>query len=499
MFAFASTSRSSMLRRPPLFLKFRSGINYITFTVAFGLMVDLATYGLIIPVLPFRLRSLGYHNVSERSSYLVAAYAAGLIISSVPIGILGEMVKSRKLPLLFCLLFLVGSLLLFWLCKSFSVLVVSRILQGFSGTGLWTLGLALICDTVPEDRLGVIMGYVMIGWSIGSVLGPLAGGTLYASLGYHSIFIFAITITGIDFLLRLFVLDKQAIGNCGFPQLAASEKKDSSGCTTDLTQSNQVKPLTELPMIVPTLTPPPKQEESVSETSTNQATGSLPLHNPKQHQAKTTKALLSLIQSARCWTLFMIIFVMGFAFGGLLDAGMTLLVHSRYGLSSKGASLVFIGAIIPSFASSPLAGHFADRYGAKWPVLVCLVLGTPFFALLALHGRLYTFILWISLAGLFVMGIATPIMEDLSQVVKITPGLGYAHVYGIFNMFYSIGALVGPMCVGTLLEHYGVQKGWRISCLLCTGLCSACIFPAWLLLPEKKQTDSSRGLEASNA
>jgi hypothetical protein len=30
-----------------------------------------------------------------------------------------------------------------------------------SGTAIWTLGLALICDVVPEARIGVIMGYVM--------------------------------------------------------------------------------------------------------------------------------------------------------------------------------------------------------------------------------------------------------------------------------------------------------------------------------------------------
>ncbi|KAI9609825.1 hypothetical protein KEM48_002690 [Puccinia striiformis f. sp. tritici PST-130] len=105
-----------------------------------------------------------------------------------------------------------------------------------------------------------------------------------------------------------------------------------------------------------------------------------------------SRALLSLFSSSRCWTLFSIIFVLGmrrvhrlyppslndvefsftlrcdvlgFCFGGLLDSGMTLLVHARYGLNSRGAALVFIGAVVPSFASSPLAGHFADKYGAS--------------------------------------------------------------------------------------------------------------------------------------
>jgi hypothetical protein len=29
--------------------------------------------------------------------------------------------------------------------------------RGISGTGIWTLGLALITDSVPEERIGIVM------------------------------------------------------------------------------------------------------------------------------------------------------------------------------------------------------------------------------------------------------------------------------------------------------------------------------------------------------
>ncbi|OAV98183.1 hypothetical protein PTTG_25690 [Puccinia triticina 1-1 BBBD Race 1] len=410
--------------------RFAGGVPYITFTISFGLLVDMAAYGLMVPVLPFRLESIGYHNIPAKSSYLIAAFALGLIVSSVPIGIFGEVVKARKTPLLFCLVFLAASLILFWLSSSFVVLIIARLLQGVSGTGIWTLGLALICDVVPEDRIGVIMGYVMIGWSIGAVGGPLAGGLLYDSLGYHSVFIFALILTGLDFILRLMVQDNQPL------------KTSTTPCSP----------------------------------------------NPRiylRRRPRASRALLSLFSSSRCWTLFSIIFVLGFCFGGLLDSGMTLLVHARYGLNARGAALVFIGAVVPSFASSPLAGHFADKYGARWPVVICLILGTPFFGLISMEGSLSTFVVWIALTGLFIMGIAAPIMQDLAEVVKVTPGLGYAHVYGIFNMIYSTGSLVGPLCVGGILEKTGVERGWKIVSLICTGLCAASILPAWLFIGNK--------------
>ncbi|KNZ52180.1 hypothetical protein VP01_365g4 [Puccinia sorghi] len=432
-----------------------SGLPYIVFSVSFGLMVDMATYGMMVPVLPFRLEATGYKNIPATSSYLIAAFALGLIVSSIPIGIFGVMVKARKLPLLAALGFL--------------VLIVARILQGFSGTAIWTLGLALICDVVKEERIGVIMGYVMIGWSIGTVGGPLAGGLLYDKLGYNAVFVFALIIStsnqlhytlqstrillappfstqaAIDFLLRSLVQDKKCIRNREVTLQEKAELNDKEASST------------------------PVDSQSPS----------------------AARALLSLLTSPRVWTICIITFVLGFAFGGLLDTGLTMVVKERYGLSSRGAGLIFIAAVVPSFFSSPFAGFYADKYGAKWPIIVCLVLGTPFFGLLSMNGSLAALIAWITFTGMFTMATAAPIMQDLAIVVKITPGLGFAHVYGIFNMVYSTGAMVGPLCVGRLLQSTGIQNGWQIMSLIVTGLCAACIIPAYLFIGSKNTSQSS--------
>ncbi|KAH9466482.1 hypothetical protein KEM48_001148 [Puccinia striiformis f. sp. tritici PST-130] len=425
-----------------------SSIPYIAFSVSFGLMVDMATYGIMVPVLPFRLESTGYKDVAATSSYLIAAFAFGLIISSIPIGIFGEVVKSRKAPLLASLGFLTASLIMFWQSSTFAVLMVARIVQGFSGTAIWTLGLALICDVVPEARIGSVMGYVMIGWSIGTVGGPLAGGLLYDSLGYNSIFIFALVMTAIDFFLRSLVQDKKCIRN------------------RQVTVENEVE----------------LSEKSVSSTLVPKS--SEQSEAPKKPSA--ARALLSLLTNSRIWTICAITFVLGFAFGGLLDTGMTMLVKERYGLSSRGAALIFIAAVVPSFFSSPLAGHYSDKYGAKWPIVVCLILGTPFFGLLSMKGSLAAMIVYITFTGIFIMAMAAPLMQDLAEVVFVTPGLGFSHVYGVFNMVYSTGAMVGPLCVGALLDHSGMESGWEIFSLVITGLFALCVIPAWFFLGGKK-------------
>ncbi|KAI9601446.1 hypothetical protein H4Q26_001264 [Puccinia striiformis f. sp. tritici PST-130] len=399
-----------------------SSIPYIAFSVSFGLMVDMATYGIMVPV----SLSIGIHRLQKRPghiflssgefsdqlSWLIAAFAFGLIISSIPIGIFGEVVKSRKAPLLASLGFLTASLIMFWQSSTFAVLMVARIVQGFSGTAIWTLGLALICDVVPEARIGLVVDWNRwrtFGWWF----------TIrFVGLQLH--LHFALVMTAIDFFLRSLVQDKKCIRN------------------RQLTAENEVE-LSEKSVSSTLVSKPSEQPEA-----------------PKKPSA--ARALLSLLTNSRIWTICAITFVLGFAFGGLLDTGMTI----------------------------PLAGHYSDKYGAKWPIVVCLILGTPFFGLLSMKGSLAAMIVYITFTGIFIMAMAAPLMQDLAEVVFVTPGLGFSHVYGVFNMVYSTGAMVGPLCVGALLDHSGMESGWEIFSLVITGLFALCVIPAWFFLGGKK-------------
>lgn len=64
----------------------------------------------------------------------------------------------------------------------------------------------------------------------------------------------------------------------------------------------------------------------------------------------------------------------------------------------------------------------------------------------------------------------TPILLDLSLVVSLTPGLGAAHVYGIFNLAYSIGAFIGPIIAGQLIQTLQIRRGWVAICIISSGL-----------------------------
>lgn len=117
---------------PPYLLRYRSSTTFIAMTVALGVLVDLAGYGIVVPVIPFRLQAvsapllmlhsqpstdnylcscllqLGYDNIGAKVGWLVSAYAGGLIVSSPPIAYLGERIKGRRGPLIFGLMFMAG-------------------------------------------------------------------------------------------------------------------------------------------------------------------------------------------------------------------------------------------------------------------------------------------------------------------------------------------------------------------------------------------------------
>jgi predicted MFS family arabinose efflux permease len=80
---------------------------------------------------------------------------------------------------------LAGATLMLCLGQSVGVLVAARVLQGFSATVVWVVGLTLLVDTVGPDQVGAAMGTAMLGTSLSFLVGPLLGGVVYEQAGYY--------------------------------------------------------------------------------------------------------------------------------------------------------------------------------------------------------------------------------------------------------------------------------------------------------------------------
>lgn len=90
--------------------------------------------------------------------------------------VVGDMTSSRRVPFLIGLAGLLSSVLSFWLARSFVVLFIARLLQGFSAVVVWVCGLAIIADTFEKEKLGSAMSYITLADVLGKVISPTVGG-----------------------------------------------------------------------------------------------------------------------------------------------------------------------------------------------------------------------------------------------------------------------------------------------------------------------------------
>jgi len=154
---------SSSAPSPQRGLHWRSSSAFILATVTVGLFTDLFLYGLVVPVLPFLLSSrlhIPEPEIQAHVSGLLAAYAGASVVFSVPAGVISDRVRTRRTPFLAGLGALLASTVLLAVGQSVAVLVLARVLQGTSAAVVWTVGLALVRDTVGTENLGKTMGSV---------------------------------------------------------------------------------------------------------------------------------------------------------------------------------------------------------------------------------------------------------------------------------------------------------------------------------------------------
>lgn len=124
-------------------------------------------------------------------------------------GYIADHSHSRRVPLLVGLVVACGATVMLTVGTSLALLVAGRILQGAAAAMVWTVGLALLADTVKEQELGGFLGLMTLALSMGTLLGPLLGGVVYAKGGYYDVFIMAFALLAVDVTLRLVMIEKK--------------------------------------------------------------------------------------------------------------------------------------------------------------------------------------------------------------------------------------------------------------------------------------------------
>ena len=147
----------------PWGLAWRSRTSFILATVTIGSFADTFLNAVIVPVLPFVLRdrvSVPPQYIQATVDRLLSAYALASMLLSPFAGALADHASSRRVPYLLGLLALIASTITWFLGRSVPVLAAARAAQGASCAVVYSVGLAMVIDTVAEDKLGQTFGLV---------------------------------------------------------------------------------------------------------------------------------------------------------------------------------------------------------------------------------------------------------------------------------------------------------------------------------------------------
>ncbi|KAI9858892.1 MAG: hypothetical protein M1813_007194 [Trichoglossum hirsutum] len=277
-------------------------------------------------------------------SVLLAVYGAALLSSAPVFGWFADYSRSRRVPLLLGLVALGGATALLCIGSTIALLVVGRLLQGISAAVVWTVGLALLVDTVGQNEVGQAMGYVNLSMSLGVLVAPLLGGVVYEKGGYYSVFGMAFGLVGLDIVLRLMLVEKK---------IASQWTTTSGGVeygTMMVSQEGHIEQVQEPPMERRD-TPPP-----------DGPVGSPDAGGPHAHPSPVVTMLKSRRLLAALWGCLVQAALMT-SFDSCAFAGGTLVgpiwggfIESKAGWGTMGWSLGLLSALsaIPAVSQIPL-------------------------------------------------------------------------------------------------------------------------------------------------
>lgn len=431
-------------------LNLRSNPQFITFAVGIAIFTDLFLYGIIVPVLPYALESrfhVSQADIQSRISTLLAIYAAGTLGASPIVGLLADRSNGRRLPLLAGLLALLGSTLLFALGRTFDILIAARLLQGISAAVVWTVGLALIVDTVPAAKLGRAMSIITIFLGLGICFGPILGGILYDRVGYYGPFYLAFALLTLDIVLRLAIIEKHEAKIYRCVELAGADPESSL--------SNRVVKNEDATPVVP---------------------------QKRFHTPLIIRLLASSRLLAGLW--------MGFIFAVIataFDAVLPLYLLELWDFSALSSGLLYGALVLPSLFLASVTGYWIDTRGTKSVAILGILLIIPFLILLRLpnatdprSGQIALMAVLLALTGTAMT--LFPTLVEVAQAVeereKLAPGTfgrggGFAQAYALFNIAFSSGTLVGPLIGGKIKE----EKSWGRMLICLAAVAASSLIP----------------------
>lgn len=361
---------------------------------------------------------------------------------------------------------LAASTVLLHLGPSIGLLVLGRILQGFSSGAVSSVGFAILYDAFDDDEVGSAMGWAAAALDAGGFIGPAIAGILFQAGGERAVFIFAYTFIAFDICLGLAVVIPS--GKKADPPVQGSREDEYIASTASLMEkSSKEDGGTQ------------QGEATVVPTGRKTSFWRLMLH-PRLLVAFSGWLVIGIFETA-------------------FDSVLPLFVEKTYDWSVLGAGLIFIAFYLPGIITSPICGYLMDRVRHASRILGAggfLVLTGPSFLLLGLTegpdvGKQALLCVLLTLIGIGTGFSGPPLLKEVGVVVEkaeqAAPGAygakgATARAYGVHNAAFAAGNLLGPVMAGAIKASVSwTAMGWVFGILgLVAGAAVACSLQGWV-------------------
>lgn len=356
----------------------------------FGIFLTSLDSTIVVIALPAIMRGLSSTFVT--SLWTLTGYMLVSTVMLLPAARLSDFIGRKKVFLGGFVVF-AGASALCGVAPNVGVLIAARLLQGTGGAVLASVGPPIITEVFPPGELGRALGLNSAAWVVGTLLGPVAGGLLVASIGWRAVFYVAVPFALVAILLGTRLL----------PDDTALSTRRWSWAHFDV--PGTVSATLSLSALLLALT------EGLTWGWTSPVMLGLYALSIAafvlfvRQEQRTLEPLFDLkLFSSRRFSTAQVVLLLGAIGIGSITYLMTYYLQGGLRLDPVMTGLLLIPLAAPQLVTSPLGGFLADRWGPDWLIVAGLGLVTVAEAFL---GRLpNTLSLPFVVVALAVIGVA---------------------------------------------------------------------------------------------
>ena len=156
----------------------------------------------------------------------------------------------------------------------------------------------------------------------------------------------------------------------------------------------------------------------------------------------------------------------------MLEPVLPLVFRSKLGLGPASVGTLFGLAAAASTMMHPIYGRLSDRWGGRRLMLLGLAGSALMLPWLGFVSDFRSAALAMIPMWMVFSMMVTPSLAYVAQVASAAGFESYGVVYGVYNVAWAVGLLIGPALGGFALERVGFEAlsiGWGVM-LLAIGL-----------------------------